>query len=274
MEEWTGYLQLDVEKKRKRTIGENIYFYGALKLMSPFYLQNDAQACYYIMNPGGGYVNGDRYKMEINLSNEAELLLTTQSATKIYKTPTKPVIQDIHITLKDGSLLEYLPDPTIGYKNSKYKQHIVVHMEKGTYFIFTDMITSGWDPEGTTFSYDMLDLKTEVYLDNEMVVFDHIKLEPECQNISGIGFLEGYTHFGTMLVIGEKANDDFLLQLYGVLESYDLKCKLGLSMLSVPGFTLRVLASSTQEIEKVFNICHEKIRWDWFSKSPVFLRKY
>ena len=46
--------------------------------MSPFYLQNDAQACYYIMNPGGGYVDGDTYGMDIQLSKQAELLLTTQ----------------------------------------------------------------------------------------------------------------------------------------------------------------------------------------------------
>lgn len=274
MKQWTGYLQLDVEKKREKTIAEDIYFYGALRLMSPFYLQNDAQACYYIMNPGGGYVDGDTYRMDFKLTKQAELLLTTQSATKVYRTPNRPVVQEVNITLKEGSVLEFLPDPIIGYKNSRYKQNTVVHMEKGTSLITTEIVTSGWDPEGSLFSYDMLDLKTEVYLDGSMVLLDHTRLTPGSQNIGSIGLLEGYTHFGTMLVIGEKATDNFLSGLYDLMETHDLKCKFGLSMLSVPGFTLRILALSTQEVEKAFNICHELIRREWFGKAPVFLRKY
>lgn len=274
MDNLTGYLQLEVEKKREKTIAEDMYFYGAFKLMSPFYLQNDAQACFYIMNPGGGYVDGDRYRMDIDLSKEAELLLTTQSATKIYRTPKEPVLQEINITLKEGSLLEYIPDPIIGYKNSRYKQRTKVNMEKGTCFIATDIITSGWDPEGTLFSFDLLDLKTEVYLDERLAVLDHVRIEPSSQDVKDIGFFEGHSHLGTMLVIGEKADSEFLLKLNEMLETHDLKCRYGLSMLSVQGFTLRVLGSSTQEIERVFNFCHEVIRKEWFNKSPVFLRKY
>lgn len=274
MKQWTGYLQLAAEKKGQKTIGEDIYYYGALKIMSPFYLQNDAQACYYIMNPGGGYVDGDTYRIDIQLSKQAELLLTTQSATKIYKTPNIPVIQEINITLKEGSLLEYLPDPVIGYKDSRYKQNTVVHMDKGSYFIATDIITSGWDSEGSLFSYNLLDLKTEIYLEGKIVVFDHIRFSPGSQSIMNMGFLEGYTHFGTMLVVGEKAQADFCIKLHEAMEVSDLKCKFGLSMLSVPGFTLRVLGLSTQDVERVFNICHKIIRQEWFGKPTVFLRKY
>lgn len=274
MEQWTGYLQLAVEKKREKTIAEDLYFYGAFKLMSPFYLQNDAQACYYIMNPGGGYVDGDQYKIEIQLSKQAELMLTTQSATKIYKTPNTPVLQEVNITLKEESLLEYLPDPIIGYCNSRYKQKTTVHMEQGSCYIATDIITSGWDPEGRLFSYDLLDLNTEVYLGERMVVLDHIRLTPGNQSIRAIGLLEGYTHFGTMLVIGEKADADFLAKLGDLLESKELKSRYGLSMLSISGFTLRVLARTTQDVEKVFNLSHALIRREWFGKPPVFLRKY
>lgn len=274
MEQWTGYLQLAAEKKREKTIAEDLYFYGAFKLMSPFYLQNDAQACYYIMNPGGGYVDGDQYKIDLQLSKQAELLLTTQSATKIYKSPNRPVTQEVNVTLKEGSLLEYLPDPIIGYRNSGYKQTTVVNMEQGTCYIATDIITSGWDSEGHLFSYNLLDLHTQVNYEGSLVVLDHIRLTPGSQSISSIGLLEGYTHFGTMLVIGEKANENFFSKLSDLLESQELKSKYGLSLLSISGFTLRVLAFSTQDVEKVFNLCHTIIRREWFGRPPVFLRKY
>lgn len=274
MEHFTGYLQLLAESKRGRTIAQDMYFYGAFKLMNPFYMHNDGQACFYIMNPGGGYIDGDTYRMDIHLAKGAQLLLTTQSASKIYKTPKQPVVQQINITLREGSLLEYLPDPIIGYKNSRFRQKTVVHMEKDTCLITAEIITSGWDPQGKMFSYNMLDLKTEVYLEENLILLDHIRLTPDSQNLDSIGLLEGYSHFGTMLVIGEKTEESLISMLYNLTEAQDLKCKFGLSMLSKPGFVLRVLASSTQEVMKVFDICHDLIRRKWFGRAPVFLGKY
>jgi urease accessory protein len=51
-------------------------------------------------------------------------------------------------------------------------------------------------------------------------------------------------------------------------------CRIGLSRLSVPGFALRVLGNTTQEVEKILNLCHMSIRGKLFEKEPVFLRKY
>ena len=50
--------------------------------MRPIYHNNSGEVCYYILNPGGGYLDGDRYHMQIALEKEARLTLTTQSATK------------------------------------------------------------------------------------------------------------------------------------------------------------------------------------------------
>src|SRR5690606_27724241 len=108
----------------------NVFFQGALKVMRPVYHDGSGQACYYILNPGGGYVNGDRYKLQFTVGKEASLTLTTQSATKVYKTPTEKVYQETEIILKEGSYLEYLTDPLIAYANASYKQRNIIRMDK------------------------------------------------------------------------------------------------------------------------------------------------
>ena len=50
--------------------------------------------------------------------------------------------------------------------------------------------------------------------------------------------------------------------------------KVGLSQLSVKGFTVRILAYSTQEIERIFTSIHHMISQEWFDTTPSFLRKY
>ena len=43
-------------------------------------------------------------------------------------------------------------------------------------------------------------------MDNELVAYDHIKLSPAKQNMEAIGFMEGYSHLGSMIVVGEQTN--------------------------------------------------------------------
>lgn len=274
MEKWTGILQLVMEKKKEKTVTKTVYFQGALKLLRPNYLDNSGQACFFIVNPGGGYVGGDRYRIEVTLEEQAELILTTQSATKVYRTPTTPVLQETEFILKKGSVLEYIPDPLIAYRDAKYHQYTVIRMEKGSTLLYTDILTPGWSPDGEWFKYDHLRLKNEIYLDDQLIAFDHLKLQPSDSHVEDIGFMENYTHLGSMIVVDDRSTTSFLNQLYEELESYTHTCKIGMSMLHESGFTIRVLASSTQQIEEILAVCTSFIRKEWFSKKTLSLRKY
>lgn len=268
----TGYLRLAAVRKKEKTIFKETYSEGAFKITRPVYLTSGGEAYGYVMNPGGGYVDGDSYKMSIVLEEEAEVLLTTQSSTKIYKTRTKPAIQEMDIHLKKGSLLEYLPDPVIAYQHACFKQNMIVQMDKGASLVCSDIFTPGWAPDGTLFRYDLLQSKMEVYLEQQLVLFDHIKLEPD-EDMTGIGYMEGYTHFGTMIIIDERVNKAFLEELHDLFEPLS-EIRIGVSMLAVPGFALRILANSTQAIEHILSVTHELIRKRILGKEPVFLRKY
>jgi urease accessory protein len=274
MEDWTGVLHLGVEEKNGKTIPKNVYFQGAFKVMRPIYHDDSGQACYYILNPGGGYLDGDRYQMKISLEKQAKLTLTTQSATKIYKTPNIHAYQVAEFNLKEGSYLEYIPDPLIGYRDARYKQKNVIHMEKDCTLLYSDIVTPGWSPDGERFSYDTLQLVNEVYMENELVVYDHIKLSPATQNMDRLGLMEGYSHLGSMIVVDEKVNHDLLDQLYESVPHQTKEYKIGLSLLPIPGFTVRVLANTTQTIEGLFSEFHHILSQEWFNKKPSFLRKY
>jgi urease accessory protein len=224
------------------------------------------------MNPGGGYIDGDTYKIEICLEEAAVAVVTTQSSTKIFKTLTRPAFQEMTIQLKSGSVLEYLPDPVIAYQHACYKQTMVVKMEQDASFICYDIFTPGWAPDGTLFQYDLLQSKLEIYMDNKLILFDHVKLEPD-KDINGIGMMEGYTHFGSMIVIDHRINSTFLEELTELFEPLSVG-RIGISILSVPGFALRILANTTQEVESILAVCHGTIRKKVFTTEPVFLRKY
>lgn len=274
MSKWTGVLELDMENRQGRTVAKNVYFQGAFKVMRPIYLNKANYPCYYLLNPGGGFLDGDTYRMNVTLEEDAELTLTTQSSTKVYKTPKQQVYQEANFHLKKNSYLEYLPDALIAYKDARYFQKNIIHMEKGATLLYSDILTPGWSPEGSQFSYDMLRLKTEIYQNNELVAFDHIKLQPETQHMTRLGFMEGYTHLGSFIVVGEKTDDALLDRLYETIGESDGDFTFGLSKLAVAGFTIRIMANYTQVIEKIISACHHVIMDEWYGTKPNFLRKY
>lgn len=274
MSKWTGELNLDMENRQGRTVAKNVYFQGAFKVMRPIYHQSNNYPCYYLLNPGGGYLDGDNYRMNVTLEEDAELTLTTQSATKVYKTPKQQAYQETTFYLKKNSYLEYLPDALIAYKDAKYFQKNTIHMEPGATLIYSDILTPGWSPDGDHFSYDMLRLKTNIYMEDELIVYDHIKLEPKSQHMSGLGFMEGYTHLGSLIVVGDKTDAKLLDKLYESIQQEEGDFAFGISHLSVKGFTIRVMANYTQVIERIINTSHQLISEEWYQKKPSFLRKY
>lgn len=274
MPDWTGVLELDMEKTNDRTVAKNVYFRGAFKVMRPIYHQNASFPCYYLLNPGGGYLDGDTYRMNLTLDEGAALTLTTQSSTKVYKTPNKEVYQETNVNMEKDSYLEYIPDALIAYQDASYYQKNSIHMKQGATLLYSDILTPGWSPDEKKFSYDMLRLKTEIYMEEELVAFDHIKLEPNSQAMTELGFMEGYTHLGSFIVVGEQTNDALIDQLYTLIQESEGDFSFGISRLAIPGFTIRIMANYTQVIERIITACHHLISKEWYGTKPSFLRKY
>lgn len=273
MSDWTGILEMEAEDRKGKTVTNSLFFQGAFKIMRPVY-HKPSQPCFYILNPGGGYLDGDTYRMNVSAKEGAQLTLTTQSSTKVYKTPDHPAYQEAEFFLEEGSYVEYLPDPLIMYKDARYVQKNVIRMKQGSTFISSDIVTPGWSPEGEYFDYDSLRLLNEIYMDDELVAFDHVKLEPKERHMNGVGFMEGYTHLGSFFVIGEKTDAKLIDQLHEAIQETSADIKAGLSQLSVSGLSIRVMAHSSQVIENIFSRCHSIISMEWFGTKPSFLRKY
>lgn len=276
MSKWTGELKLSLEDRSGKTVARNVFFQGAFKVMRPIYHDESGKVCYYLLNPGGGYLDGDRYRMDITAEPGARATLTTQGATKVYKTPKDHAYQETTMTLKAGSYLEYLPDPLIAYRDATYRQKNIVRMESGATFLYTDILTPGWSPDGGQFAFDSVRLINEIYMDGEPAVFDNVRLSPSEQQVGGLGFMEGYTHLGSMIAIGEQTTDDLIDALHDLLAgtSGEDQVKFGISRLAVPGFSIRILARSTGRIEKMLNACHKRISEEWLDLTPASLRKY
>ncbi|EHJ09045.1 urease accessory protein UreD [Staphylococcus simiae] len=273
---WTGQLDLTVFFNGQKSVSRDIFFEKALKVIRPVYLNNSTIPTFYIVNVGGGYLDGDRYRMNVNVDDNAKVTLTSQGATKIYKTPNDRVEQYQTFTLKDNAYMEYVADPIIAYENSNFYQHNTFNLSSSSSLFYTDIITPGYSKEDKDFSYNYMHLVNEIYIDNELVTFDNLLLEPAKQSISDVGYMEGYSHYGSAYFIHPDVNQKLIDQIYDAVKDYltTYDCRLSISQLPTHGLAIRILAYRTQTIEKILGTIQGFIAEHIYDRQLDFLRKY
>lgn len=265
----TGYLQLEVGKRLDKSIIINSYYDGVLKITRPVYVMEDLPLLT-LIHVGGGYVDGDSYMTEVTLNESSSLALTTQASTKVYKSPRFGATQTMNYFLKEGSALYVRQDPLIPYRDARFTQNTNVYMSSSATFFYTDIITPGWSEDGRFFSYEKVASKLKIFVDGSLAVFDHLLLQPY-EKLEELMYLEGYTHIGTMYFLDQRVNASFIDKLREELLRISKQARIGISLISVKGISIRILANSTDCLESIFSYCETFIsnrllnreKFDW-----------
>lgn len=254
---YTGYLQIEVGKRLNKSVITNSYYDGVLKITKPTYV-SETLPLLTLIHVGGGYVDGDSYLTEVTLNKSASLALTTQAATKVYKSPRFGASQTMNYVLKEESALYVRQDSLILYKHARFIQNTNVYMSSTSTFSYMEIITPGWSADGKFFQYKKLTSKLRVFVDGKLAVFDHLLLQPS-DGLEELLYLEGYTHIGTMLFLDKRVNAAFVDELREELLEMSEKARIGISLLSVNGLSIRILANTTDCIESIFTECETYI---------------
>ena len=272
---YAGEFEIVLEKKNETTVISEKRFDGLIKLSPTIHLDSEKISTYFIVGLGGGYVEGEKYRYRIKLKEDSRAIITTQASTKVYKCEQgKKTEQETLINLERNSILEYITDSVILYKNAIYKQVNNIYMDEGATLIYSDGITSGWSKEGEEFQYSSVQLKTDLYVNNKLVLLDNLLVNPREDDVTKLGFFEGYQNFGTLLVINKNINMKVIEKLRNDIKNLNLPIYFGISELEINGFALRVLGNLTQNIESAIRLCHNYIRTEFLNSRELSIRKY
>ena len=273
----TGRLELALAQRGERTVAVHQYHCGALRVLRPHHLDGSGQPCFVVVNPGGGYLGGDRYELDVTVAAGGTALVTTQSATKVYRTPAAPARQEVRLVLGPGAVLEYLPDQLIAYEDADYVQSTTVSMDPTACLVAGEVVTPGWAPDGTAFRYRSVALRTEVGMAGRTVVLDNLRLRPAEDAVAGLGFLEGRSHLGSLLAVDPRADRalvDRVQQLLAAAENRVPGLRCGVSELPVPGLVVRALGPGSDELTALLLDVTALLRAQWSGRGRPALRKY
>ena len=275
-----GELELVVTERAGKSVASHQYHRGALRVLRPHYLDGSGQVCYVLVNPGGAYLGADLYVIDVEVADGAELLLATQSATKIYRTPGSFAEQRMRLRLGEGARLELAPDQVIAYREASYRQNTHVTVRPSSSLIMAEVVTPGWSPDGVPFRYEELRLRTEIHVesggDSGLLALDNVLIRPPLDDVTGMAFMEGFSHLGSLIVVDPRVDQALADDLHEITTAHDAYTGISLTapVLGTAGLVLRSLSNGTEQLNRLLGDATALLRKRWYGQEPLNLRKY
>lgn len=200
-------LKLEHDPGRQKTVAKEQYSKVPLYTQRALYLEESlpSMAYMFIMSPSGGILQGDRYRMDITLKNNAFFHLTTQGATRLYRMDKNYATQLVNITVGEGCYFEFIPDQIIPYRSSRFYQNVTLNAHDNSTMIYSEILVPGRVGSGESFEYDICYLKASAKNQNgDLRFIDIALLEPKKRDIKDFGILEGFDVIGTVYILTEE----------------------------------------------------------------------
>lgn len=275
-----GYIHIFTEK---RNDGENEYvcnnfFYTDLcRTSKPLTLEDyKFTPCYQLLQMGGGMKPLEKYQTDMIVGDNSSAIFTSQSATKVFKDTDNmgPCFYNVNLDVGQNSFVEYVNDSVILYEGAKFKQTNTFYVRKDSTLFYTEIFSSGYSNTKIKHAYSLMQLKTLIYYEKELLVFDNLVFEPKKQDPDQFGIMDGFARCGSGYFISPLLNSKIINDLKDTLKQFDnIKSQIGISTLDKPGISFRILANEVFEIEEVTSFIHNFLRKALFGYKPLKLRK-
>jgi urease accessory protein len=254
-------LRMEYDSHRQRTVAKEQYSKVPLFTQRVLYLEESlpSMAYLYIISPSGGILQGDRYRMDITLANNAFLHLTTQGATRIYRMDKNYATQLVNIHVGEGCYFEYIPDQIIPYRNSRFYQNVSLNVHDNSTLIYSEILVPGRVGSGESFEYDICYMKTKAKNQNgNLRLIDTAILEPKRRNLKNFGVLEGFDVFGTVYLLSNTIYVKKLNDLINTMIESAPRVHGGATILpNSSGVMIRLLGSFASDVR---NVIYEVVR--------------
>ncbi|MFT0858831.1 urease accessory protein UreD [Ancylobacter sp. G4_0304] len=201
-----GELRLGFSLRHGRSILHDLYRVAPLLVQQALYWDEampELPICS-IISIGGGILQGDRYKIDISVGEGACAHVTTQSANRVHRMDANYASQHQTVTLEAGSYLEYLPDFTIPYRDSRFINQTDIVIAEDATLLYGEMMLAGRKHHHADerFGLDLLSVAVAVRRPGGRKLFaEKILIEKDDTSIDYPAVMQGYDAFANIMCL-------------------------------------------------------------------------
>jgi urease accessory protein len=257
-----AYLRLDFQRRGSRTELAAMDRRAPLLVQRALYWDEEMPnlPCVTIISNAGGILQGDRYVIEIEVGEDAQAHVTTQAATKIHEMDANYASQTQDIVLHEVAYLEYMPDPIIPHKHSRFLTRTRLVIAPSSTLLYAEILTSGRKHyrDGERYAYDLFSSQLRAERPDGAELFaEKFVIEPSCGSVRQAGMMGQFDVFGNVVLLTPRANADRILEQVPAMLNREAHWAAGASRLpNNAGLIYKVLGRETR-------LVREKVREFW-----------
>jgi len=220
-----------------------------------------------LMNSSPGILDGDEYHVKIELNEGCSLQLHTQSYQRLFNMK-KGASQNTEVYMSKSSSFCYLPHPSVPHEASDFVAVNKIYLSKRCKLIWGEVLTCGRKLSGEEFVFSSYQNRTEIFLNERLVVKENLVIKPSIINVRAIGQFEGYSHQASLIYLDEGADINKLISNINQWLSGQENVCFGVSFLPVNGIIVRMLGFKGEQLYD----CLKMITNLFFFNQPTDIR--
>jgi urease accessory protein len=159
-----------------------------------------------LINTGGGMTGGDRMTVDAALLEDAEAVLTTQAAEKIYRSDGGDTEMAVSLALGRGSRLAWLPQEQILFDGGRFRRDLAVSMADDARLTLVESVVFGRWARGEEVSEGTFRDRWRIRRGGRLVLAEDVRLEgPIAAALARPAVGKGARAVATFLHVGPDA---------------------------------------------------------------------
>src|SRR5262249_29523131 len=132
--------RLRIERSGERSVVRAAFARSPLRLLTP---GNHGRAAWvYASTLGGGLVDGDQIRLDVEVSSGAACVLSSQGESRIYPSP-RGCSHELRAEVEERGLLVVIPDPTVCFASARYRQRTEISLAPTAAVALSDVLLAG-----------------------------------------------------------------------------------------------------------------------------------
>jgi urease accessory protein len=249
-----AHLRLGFERRGARSILADLFRRAPLIVHRAIYWDEEMPGlpCVFIISNSGGTLQGDRNTISIELGPNAQAHVTTQSATKIHEMDANYAAQHQEIVLRDNAYLEYLPDPVIPHRHTRFLTDTRITIAPTATLLYAEILMAGrkYHAAGELYEYDLFSSRVRAErLEGRELFAEKFVVRPRQQPVRRVGVMGEFDVFGNAILLTPRRHADRIFERLSAVVNPTEKWAAGASRLpNDAGLIFKVVAMETAQV--------------------------
>lgn len=159
-----------------------------------------------MINTGGGLAGGDASQSCLIAGRDAQLVVTTQAAEKIYRSDGATSRIEVELVAEASASLHWLPQSTIVFDGARVERSIVAEVAPEARLLLVEPVILGRTARGERLSYGSLRDRWRVRRGGRLIYADGLQLDGDiAATLDRRATAGGWAAFATLLLVAPDA---------------------------------------------------------------------